>query len=492
MIGSVHRLSAVIILLLVAGSLSTPLAAQQAEPQTVVIIPVRGEIDGALYDSLKRRIADARSYDPALIVFEIDTYGGLANYAMEITDLIGEMDKPKTVAYVPVKAYSAGAMIAMAAQDIVMGPRASLGDAAPVIPTPQGPHILNEKMQSPIRELFRKYAQLRGYPTALAEAMVSPDIVVYAVTFENGTTKYLSSQELDALPPAEQMQISKKEIVVKAGEILTMGAEEAKEYGFTRFVADDLSQLLADYSLAGTNVVTLNMNWSEQAARWLNNPIVTALLVVVGLVAVFLEIKMPGFGLPGSIAIACFALLIFGKYYTGMANYWEIIIFGVGLVLLAVELFVIPGFGFVGFAGIALIVIGLILMILPPNLTSAPIDATYMARSIAWLVFALGAAVGIAFLLAKLLPKTPVLGQVYLGAPPQASVPHSGGAVLTASVHLEVGAVGTASSNLRPAGRAVFDDNYVDVTTQGDMISAGTLVEIVSKKGNHFVVRAVK
>ena len=470
------------------------LSGQEAEEpsRTVAVIPIESFIDGGLLDSIGRRIAEAEALDPALIIFRIDTYGGYAQYAMEITELIGGISEPKTVAYVPTKAYSAGAMIAMGAQEIVMGPRASFGDVAPVVETAEGPQILNEKAQSPTREILRKYAQLHGYPEALAEAMVTPEVVVYEVTFENGAVKYLSSEELDALQPAEQAKISRKEIVDKATELLTMTADEAKRYGFARFIAEDLSQVLAGYSLAGANVVTLRTSWSEEMVRKLNHPAVASILLLVALIAVYMEFKVPGFGLPGAVAIVCFGVLIFSKYLSGMASYWEIILFVVGVALLAVELFLIPGFGFVGFAGIALIVCSLILMVLPEKISAAPIDVQYVSRNAAWFIGTLVAAFVIAMGLAKVLPRTPILGQVFLGAPPESTVAHSEGAMLTEGTKVEVGAVGKAASPLRPAGKAVFGETLLDVTSRGDMIPEGVLVEIVAKKGNNIIVKAVK
>jgi len=468
-----------------------PDAAQPAGEQTVVVIPVEGFIDGGLYDSIRRRIKEAGDFKPSLIVFQIDTYGGLLNFAMEITDTIGAVDTPRTVAYIPVKAYSAGAMIAMGAREMAVGPLASVGDAAPIMDTPEGPQMLGEKEQSPTRGMFHKYAERNGYPVALAESMVTKEIVVYEVKFDDGAVKYLSAEELDALTAAQREHVAQKSVVKKEGQLLTMSAEDAKKYGFARFIVKDFDELLTDYSLKGAKVVTLSTAWSEELVRFLNYPAVSSILLLVGLIALYMEFKAPGFGLPATAAIVCFGILIFSRYLSGMAQYWEILIFVAGVVLLIVEIAFIPGFGFIGFAGLGLMVAGLVLMAIPPNITRAPIDARYLAVSTTYLVGTLIAAIALMVVLTKLLPKTPVISALYLGAPEPSSIAHAEGAMATAGKNL-VGRQGIAYSALRPAGKAIIDDRLVDVTTRGDHIAEGARVEVVAQKGNAIIVRAVK
>jgi membrane-bound serine protease (ClpP class) len=471
-----------------------PPTAQPPRPageQVVAVIPVEGFIDGGLFDSIKRRIAEAQAYKPSLIVFQIDTYGGLVQFAMEITDVIGAVDTPRTVAYVPVKAYSAGAMIAMGAREMAVGPLASVGDAAPIAETPEGPKMLEEKFQSPVRGIFHKYAERNGYPVALAESMVTKEIIVYEVKFDDGSVKYLSAEELDALTAAQREHIAQKSVVKKEGELLTMSAEDAKKYGFARFVVKDFDELLTDYSLKEAKVVTLPVAWSESLVRFLNYPAVSSVLLLVGIIALYMEFKAPGFGLPATAAIICFGILIFSRYLSGMAQYWEILIFAAGVILLIVEIAFIPGFGFIGFLGLGLIVTGLVLMVIPPHMTRTPADAGYLALSTAYLAGTLIAAIVLMVVLTKLLPRTPVIGAIYLGAPEPSSIAHAGGAMATAGKNL-VGKIGVAHTALRPAGRAIIDDNLVDVTTRGDLIPEGARVEVIAQKGNAIIVKAVK
>jgi len=459
-------------------------------PQTVCVIPVEGFIDGGLFDSINRRVAEAQTLSPAIIVFEIDTYGGALTFAMEITDAIGQIESPKTVSYVPVKAYSAGAMIAMASREIVLTPFASIGDAAPVVESPEGGiQMLGEKVQSPTRNVFRKYAERNGYPIALAEAMVTPpESDISEVISNDGTKRYMSATDLEALSNAEKTEVKANRIVLKKGQLLTMTAAAAKDYGFAKYVVKDFDEMLAGYNLSGAKVVTFEVTWSESLVRFLNHPAVAGIIMLIGMLAVYMEFKMPGLGLPLFAGVICFAVFFFSKYLSGMAQYWEILIFLAGLALLMVEIFVIPGFGITGVVGLSMMFFGLVSVLVPKHITTAPMDVDFLFWTAVYTVGAMVAAIVIGALLTKLLPKTPVVGAFYLGAPRPGSVAHKAGAGVTAGRDL-VGKTGVAITMLRPAGKGEIDGNVLDVTTQGDLVSKGTRIEVIAEKGNNIIVR---
>ncbi|MHC4713724.1 MAG: NfeD family protein [Planctomycetota bacterium] len=485
-------LAAAFALCIAAFALAQEGETARAESPTVVVIPLSGLIDKGLEDSVIRRLGEARPLNPALMVFEIDTFGGLAGPAIEITDLLGGIEEPKAVAFVPRKAISAGAMIAMGAREIVLTPASSIGDCAPVLPTPEGSKILGEKEQSPVRSMFRKYAQRNGYPVAIVEAMVTPELEVVQVKYKDGTVKYMLASEYEDLPEEEKEKVDRKRVVVREGEILTLTAEEAEEYGIARFVVADISELLEKYDLADAKVVTLEVNWSEAMVRWVNQPLVASILLLAGLLGLYMEFKLPGVGLPGGVAVVCFAILFFSKYLTGLAVYWEILIFILGLILLGIEIFVIPGFGITGFAGIVLMLTGLLLAYVPSDITPAPIDLDFIVRSGAWFVTTLIVAFGLGAFLAKVLPHTPVVGRFFLGAPQPQSVPHAAAAGQTEGREDLVGKVGRSITMLRPAGRAVIGAQYYDVTTEGDLIGKDEVIEVVTVRGNNIIVRKAK
>lgn len=483
-------------LLIMALVLALRGAAEQGAPaesarQTVVVIPLKGLIDKGLYDSMVRRLEESKAFDPVLLVFEIDTYGGLVDAAIEITDEIGGIEEPKTVAFVPTKAFSAGAMVAMGAREIVLTPSSSIGDAAPVIQGPEGPQIIGEKTQSPVRSMFRKYAQRNGYPEALVEAMVTLELEVVEVTYKDGSVKYMLAGAFEDLADAEKANVEKSRTVVREGEILTLTATEAHGYGIARFVVRDIDEMLEKYSLSGAEVVTLQVNWSEAIVRWLNDPRIASVILLLGILGIYMEFKVPGFGLPGIVGIICFATFFFSKHLSGMASYWEILLFAVGLVLLGIEIFVIPGFGIAGFLGITFIILSLVLALVPANITPAPLDMDFLARAGAYFIMTLVAALILGVLLAKVLPMTPVVGEFYLGEPAPETIAHAEGAGLTSGRKDLLGKVGHAETPLRPAGHAKIDGEYYDVTTQGDMVASGEQIEVIRVSGNNIIVKRV-
>ena len=483
-------------LLIMALTLALPGAAGQDAPpesarETVVVIPLKGLIDKGLYDSMVRRLDESKAFDPVLLVFEIDTYGGLVDAAIEITDEIGGIDEPKTVAFVPTKAFSAGAMIAMGAREIVLTPSSSIGDAAPVIQSAEGPQIIGEKTQSPVRSMFRKYAQRNGYPEALVESMVTLELEVVEVTYSDGTAKYMLAGEFEDLPEDEKANVIRSRTVVREGEILTLTASEAHEYGIARFVVRDIDEMLEEYGLSGAEVVTLHVNWSEAIARWLNDPRIASIILLLGILGVYMEFKVPGFGLPGIVGIICFATFFFSKHLSGMAANWEILLFVIGLVLLILEVFVIPGFGIAGVLGMSLVVLSVALALVPANITPAPLDMDFLARTGAYLIVTLVVAFALGALLAKVLPHTPVVGKFYLGEPAPEMIAHAEAAGITSGKKDLVGKGGLAETQLRPAGRAKIDGEYYDVSTQGDMVASGERIEVVSVRGNNIIVKRV-
>ncbi len=465
--------------------------AADAERHTVVVIPMEGLIDRGLYDSLIRRIEEAREHDPALLVFKIDTYGGLVDAAIEITDEIGGIEEPKTVAFIPAKALSAGAMIAMGAREIVLTPVSSIGDAMPIAVSPEGPVPVGEKVESPTRAMFRKYAQRNSYPEALLEAMVTVELEVIEVVYEDGTVEYMLSGDFEGLSEDERDKIERSRTVVRQGEILTLTASEALQYGIARFVVSDMDELLSSYDLADAEVITLHVNWSEAMVRWLNEPSVASVILLLGILGIYMEFRVPGFGLPGTVGIVCFAIFFFSKHLSGMAGNLEILIFVMGIALLAVEIFVIPGFGITGFLGITLVFVSLALAFVPPNITTAPADIDYLAKAGTYFVAAMVGAIAIGAFLTRLLPHTPVVGKLYLGSPEPESVAHAEGAGLTTGKGDLLGKTGTAETPLRPAGRARIDGEYYDVTTQGDRVAGGEKIEVIKISGNNIIVRRV-
>ncbi|MHC4476084.1 MAG: NfeD family protein [Planctomycetota bacterium] len=235
--------------------------------------------------------------------------------------------------------------------------------------------------------------------------------------------------------------------------------------------------------------------------RWLNRPEVMGILIMLALLGVYVEFNTPGVGLPGLVAVICFAIIVGSKYLVGMANWVEVALFFVGLVLLMVEIFVLPGFGIAGFSGILFILAGLFGMLVK----NQPDELPWPTTTLDWDLFAngaLGLLIGVvgfgilAWVLSKYLPRLEAFSGLSL-APAAAKLGTEVEVSMTAgpdsrSVQIDVGDLGEVVSRLRPAGRVQFGDCVVDCVAEGDFLAVGSKVKIIEVRGNRVVVKRVE
>ncbi len=465
--------------------------------RSAAIIPIHGEIDSLLLQSLERRVDAAKARGATLLVFDFDTPGGELRAMLDIGDLVfSQPDGVKTVAYVSREALSAGAFIAFACREIVMAPSAIMGDCEPIFMSPSGGIETAEKFQSPIRAEFRKFAERHGYPVALVEAMVTKEAEVVQIRMsDSDEVIYADRTEFDRWPDDMKKKATAK-VVVKEGQLLTLHASEALEYGLSKATLDDVDDVLDHYG-AEKSAPRLEETWSEEVAAFLQNPALRFLLFVVGLLGLYLEFKTPGFGVFGIVGIVCLLLLFGSSYIAGLAEVWEILLFGAGVALLLVEIFVLPGFGVAGIAGILLILVSLYLSALPfvvPDRSSPLRYEIEVSMVKGWLVqFAAGilSLVVAGGVLAKLLPKIPMMNRLVLA--PEAGTAVHGSAVLSGTdERVGPGATGVAVTPLRPAGTAKFGGRRLDVVTEGDFVDAGETVVVLASRGSRTVVAREK
>jgi membrane-bound serine protease (ClpP class) len=459
---------------------------------SIAVIPIRGNIDYGLLKSVERRIDEALAAEADLIIFEMDTYGGQLDPAIEIGDRINAVksetdDHVFTVAYVDKKAISAGALISLSCRQIVMKDSTTLGDCQPIMVSPQTQAMepAPEKIETMVRAVMRKYAQSNGYPEALCVAMVDPELEVYRVTFPGESAEYLSKRDFDDLP-ADRREAAKKDRVVDAGELLTMSAGEAKELGFSRATVSGLDEVVSLYAAAGARRVTYDTNWSEEMVRFLNSPPVAGILLMGGILALYLAFKTPGLGAPEAVALGCFAILFLSKYMVGLANAVEVLIFLAGMALVLVEIFLIPGFGVVGITGILCIFISLVLAFQKFTIPETTFEVRFLVKNLFIIFGSFTTATVLFMVLVRFLPKTPFFNKLVLKT---VQSPESGYTVATAEQHGLVGAHGVAMSNLRPSGRAEVAGETMLVVADGEFIEPGTAIVVSEVRGNRVVVR---
>jgi len=489
-----------------AAGLNAPDApARPPRNAKAAVIPCKGTIDQALFYSIKRRSEIALRGGADYLIYQMETYGGMVDAADSIAKYLIQQVSPRghTVAYITTEAISAGALISVSCQDIIMRENTTIGDAAPITMGGKLEGVEREKAESFVRAAFQRAAEANNYPALLLKAMVTMQIEVYRVlNLQTGQYEFF---EKDGLPKdPNKYEVEKAEMINGSDELLTLTASRAQEYGIARAVVKDLDGALAFFEKRDNVVFAeeprlLEPSWSELMVSWLNSPIVMGILFMLALLGAYIEFSTPGFGLPGLVAVVCFALILGSKYLVGMANWVEILLLFIGLALLLVEIFVLPGFGVAGILGIIFVLIGLFGMLI----RNAPDEVPWPRTAGDWQslssgVIALAAGftgfLVLAWLLSRYLPKIPFLSGLIL-SPAVPATGRSGAQVSmtsppeSASVGVQVGDIGEVLSTLRPAGKACFGDAIVDVVATGEFLNRGTPVEIIEIQGSRVVVK---
>jgi membrane-bound serine protease (ClpP class) len=511
----VRRIVVVACVLLIGAAAMTAEPNEPNEPndsnedsQTVraYVIPCKDLIDDGLFKSIQRRTNFALDRGAKYLIYEIGTYGGLLKSADDISKylILDVGKKVRTVAYITTEAISAGAMISVSCQDIIMLENTTIGDCAPVTMGGELKGVEREKAESFTRAAFDRASGANGYPQTLLRAMVTMQIDVYRVeNLETGEYEFFEGARMPKDPNV--YDLDNKELIVKDDEILTLTSSRAHEYGIARAEVTDLAEavkFLADRDgvIFEGQPQVLYTNWSEKMVRYLNHPAVMGMLVMIALLGVYVEFSTPGLGLPGLAAVICFAIIIGSKYLIGMANWVEVLVFVVGLLLLLVEIFVLPGFGIAGVLGITFVLAGLFGMLVK----NTPDQVPWPRTSLDWEMFLysiLGLSIGFlgflvaAWWLTRYLPKFEFLSGLML-IPASARQRTSVTVSMTAPAEVRasgvnVGDIGEVVSTLRPTGKAVFDGAIVDVVAEAEFLDKGATVEIIHIHGNRVVVKAL-
>ncbi len=497
---------AVLAVCLLAGTGGFAAEPNEAAPEAkAVVISLKGMIDQGLFDSLVRRSETAIDAGAGYLIYEIETYGGLVDAADSIAKYFIQTigDRALTVAYVQTEAISAGALISVSCNNIIMRQSTTIGDSAPITMGGALEGVEREKAESFIRAAFQRAAEANGYPELLLKAMVTMQIEVWRV--QNLSTGQWEFFEGDNLPTdPNEYDLDTAEEIVGPDELLTLTASQALEYEVADAVVDDLEGALAFLEMRdgvqfSEPVMRLETNWSEEMVRWLNSPAVMGVLVMLALLGVYIEFSTPGLGLPGLVAVICFALIVGSKYLTGLANWVEIVLLAAGVILLLIELFVLPGFGIAGILGIVLLLGGLFGMLIrnaPGQLPwpEGPEDWTVLTNGLLGLIYGFVGFLVLASVLSRFLPKLQFMSGLILMPTP--AMPRGAGAPLDITAppestrdRVRIGDVGEVIAKLRPAGKARFGDAVVDVVATAEFLDRGTKVEIVEIHGNRVVVR---
>jgi len=435
----------------------------------VYVLPIREAIMPPLVYLVRRGVKEAMDAKADLLLLDMDTNGGRVDVTEDIIEILNNF-KGQTATYVNRKAFSAGAFISVATQKIFMAPQSVIGAAAPIMLIPGGapqdmPETMQAKMNSALRALVRTSAEKNGYNIEVVEAMIDK---------------------------SKELKIDGK-VLNEKGQILTLTNTEAeREYGdppkslLSSGTVESLDELLKKLGYANAGRVDIQPTGAEQVAMWIN--MISPLLLIIGIAGIYIEFKTPGFGLPGIVGIAAFALYFFGGYIAGLSGLEWIAVFVVGLALLALELFVFPGTTALGLIGAALMLVALVMAMVDvyPGMPALP-TFKMLELPLRDLFIAFLGGAGAVLVLSRWLPKTSFYGKLVS----QAASGVITGARLERQQMSRLGQVGVAISELRPGGKAQFGNEILDVISQGELIDKGQRVKIIGHSGTEAVVEGV-
>ncbi len=413
----------------------------KGEGDLVTFIPVEQEVERGLEAFLKRSIQDAEDQGTDHIVLEINTPGGAVNAADNIAKIMKGSEVPIT-AYVSNRALSAGAYIALNADQIIMEPGALMGSAAII---DQAGNAADKKAESFWHAAMKSAAELNDRDPKYALAMADPDV---------------------DLPDYNAPK----------GELLTLGDQEAVEVGYAEGIAEDRTELLSMLDLEDAKISNAEVSIAERIARFVTNPIIIPILLSIGSLGLVLELYSPGFGVPGFMGAGALLLFFFGHMIAGFAGWESLLLLIVGVVLIVVEVF-IPGFGIFGVLGAIGVVASIVLA-----------SGQSMQYVLLAILIAVAVTVGGSYLFIRIFGYRGFFKKIILSDSTKTEL----GYVSNTTRDELVGMEGTAVTPLRPSGIADFGDERMDVVTEGGYLPSGTKVKIVKTNGSRVVVRASK
>jgi membrane-bound serine protease (ClpP class) len=476
---------------------TTPTGNAQAAAvkEKAVVIPIEGGVRGLLMTTLKRRTEAAIERGIKVIIYRVKSDGGELGAAMEMSNYVFGLDSEiKTIAYVEAKAYSAAALFSLACDDLYMKPGSAIGDCEPILPTSEGYVTAGEKIQTVLKERFRTFAKTNGYPVELSQAMVSSNLKIFrAYEKESGKMVYFRSENWDILSDEEKSQYERRSIVCHEGELLTVSDSEAIELGFSHGTFNEFSELLAHLGY-DEEAEVVDFNETEKVVDFFDQ--IAGLVLIAALFFLYMEFKTPGMGAFGSLAALCFCAFFIGKLYQGQANYLEILLFVLGMVLIALELFVFPGFGIAGLAGLALLFISLVLAMQDFNIPTTDIQHEMLMDNIVSVCLSFLGATVIFVLVLVLVPKGKNKASFLSGlihrdhqqvSPEFKKVEHD-----QADFPSMLGFRGETSTILCPSGKMLYQGEVYSVTAREGFIEKGVEVEVVEQEGNQLMVKLIE
>jgi len=432
---------------------NTNLFSDSVKTYKVYILDIKEEIAPPVLRSVQKAFKAATDTAADLILIHMNTYGGMLESADSIRTIILQSKVPVWV-FIDNNAASAGALISIACDSIFMRPGGSIGAATVVNQTGEA---LPDKYQSYMRSMMRSTAEAKGRDPKIAEGMVDPRISIPGVS--------------------------------DSGQVITFTTSEAIEHKFCEGSAESLAEVLELAGIENHKMVRHELTASDRIIGLLISPIISGILIMIIVGGIYFELQTPGIGFP--IAASIFAALLYFAplYIEGLAANWEIIIFIVGVILIAVEVFAIPGFGVAGISGITLVVVGLALSMVGNmdfEMGHFPVGELVSALSIVFI--ATFASLILSFYISRKIFTTTVFGELALATIQDKT---KGYTSATKSYQMMMGREGIARSVLRPAGKIEIDDEVYDATAEAGFIEKGSHIKVVNYINAQLFVRKI-
>lgn len=439
------RLARLLVALVLSTVLFVPALMTVASAATytangVYHIPIHEEVEKGLYAFLQRAFKEAEENQADAIILDINTPGGFTSAAGQIAMLMESTDI-RTIAYINKDALSAGAFLALHADEIYMAPNATMGAAAVI---EQSGNAADKKAQSAWLKQMKAAAESSGRNPEYAMAMA--DATMHLPKY--GAPK---------------------------GELLTLSPSEALEVKYSQGTMATLGDVLKATKLDGREIIEVTPTFFENVARFITNPVIVPILLSIASLGLVLELYSPGFGVPGTMGVTAIGLFFFGHLVAGFAGYESLLLLVLGIALIGAEFF-IPG-GIIGMIGTVMVI---------ASLLTAGADVTHMMLSI--VIAGLVAIIGMVVIMKVFGKKLSMLNRLVLK---DATTTEDGYVSNVNRIDL-IGRIGKTETPLRPAGVVSIQDERLDVVSEGAYVDADELVEVIKVEGSRIVVRKTK
>ncbi|MEN6450387.1 MAG: NfeD family protein, partial [Thermoguttaceae bacterium] len=449
-----------------------------------VRIDMKGPIRFEAVNRLERMIQEQVDRNNVnFICLWIDSDGGSLVDAMRLANTLADLDSKKvfTVAYVPDQARGDAAAVAMACDQLIMGPHAVLGGLGADSPSPEAIKAARQTIRDSL-------SKAKGRNWSLWAAMIDPSLTVFRMKRLGGEAEYFSDEELDGQPDRAKWQ--KDVMVTNPGRPLQLDGQQAADLDVAN-VVDNFAQFKQLFGLEDDPTL-VEPGWADVLVRALATPGLAVLLLMIGFAGLYIELHSPGMGIGAFVAVVCFLLFFWSHSLGGTAGWLLVLLFVAGIACILLEVFVIPGFGIFGLGGGAMVLASIILA--SQTWTGLPRNEYQLEQLQTSLLTVVGAAAGViafAILMRRRLPRSRLLGRMMLEPPAGDEAETIRRREALVDFHELVGARGATTTQLTPSGKARFGEMLVDVIADGEVIGRGATVEVVKVQGSRVLVREV-